>query len=206
MGAAECLIDIQSEPRKEQLQVNSQYRGGGNRSFKSTSNSNGRERYSYYKGGHQDGYQNNHHSSHWNKGKALENKSSTVPRNDGYFLCDGPHRVKDCSQKQFVNALNQLTSRTSGSKKHVLQASSCYEADFEEDKDVFGVFSHRCSTISHRVIEKGKISQKKVEKEGPKPCVCKAKSLMYIDVKINEKPIKDMVDIVLLTTTLHVPK
>ncbi|KAL2498924.1 Retrotrans gag domain-containing protein [Abeliophyllum distichum] len=36
MGAAECLMDYQSEPRKERLQVNSQSRGGGNRSFKPT--------------------------------------------------------------------------------------------------------------------------------------------------------------------------
>ncbi|KAL2532632.1 Uncharacterized protein Adt_05983 [Abeliophyllum distichum] len=73
-------------------------------------------------------------------------------------------------------------------------ANSHCEADSEEDEDVVGVFSHRCSTISHRVIEKGEVSQKKEEKEEPKPCVCKAKGLMYIDVKINRKPIEAMVD------------
>ncbi|KAL2525965.1 Uncharacterized protein Adt_11019 [Abeliophyllum distichum] len=148
MGATECLIDNQSEPRKERLQVNSQFRGGGNRSFKPTSNSNGRENYSHQKEGHQDdyqdshrsSYQSNHQGSHWNKGKAPENKSSTAPRKD-----------------------SQLTSGTSGSKQHVPQASSHCEANFEEDKDVVGAFLHRCRTISHRVIENGKINEKPIK-------------------------------------------
>ncbi|KAL2518320.1 Uncharacterized protein Adt_14567 [Abeliophyllum distichum] len=73
-------------------------------------------------------------------------------------------------------------------------ASSHCEADSEDDEDVIGAFLHRCSTISHRVIEKGEVSQKKVKKEELKPRVCKAKDLMYVDVKINGKPIKAMVD------------
>ncbi|KAL2523580.1 Uncharacterized protein Adt_08634 [Abeliophyllum distichum] len=63
-----------------------------------------------------------------------------------------------------------------------------------EDEDVVGVFSHRYSTISHRVIKKSDVSQKNIEKEEPKPRVCKAKGLMYINVKINRKLIKVMVD------------
>ncbi|KAL2532722.1 Retrovirus-related Pol polyprotein from transposon 17.6 [Abeliophyllum distichum] len=74
-------------------------------------------------------------------------------------------------------------------------ANSHCEANSEEDEDVVGVFSHRCSTILHQVIEKDEVSQKKVEKEEPKSRVCKAKGFMYIDVKINRKPIKAMVDI-----------
>ncbi|KAL2498000.1 Uncharacterized protein Adt_23550 [Abeliophyllum distichum] len=176
MRTVECLIDYRSEPRKERLQVNSQSRGRGNRSFKPTSNSNKGERYFYHKGSHQGNYQ----GSHWNKEKAPESKSSTVPRKDKYF----------------VNALSQLTSRTSGSKQHIPQTSSHCEADFKEDEDVVGAFSHQCNTISHRVIEKDDVSQKKIKKvEASKPCVCKAKGLMYIDVKINGKPIKAMVDI-----------
>ncbi|KAL2491208.1 Uncharacterized protein Adt_26836 [Abeliophyllum distichum] len=80
------------------------------------------------------GYESNHQSSHWNKEKAPESKSSTAPRKDGCFLCGGPHR-----------------------------ASSHCEADFEEDEDVVGAFSHRCSTISYRVIEKGEINKKPIK-------------------------------------------
>ncbi|KAL2460983.1 Uncharacterized protein Adt_44403 [Abeliophyllum distichum] len=121
--------------------------------------------------GHQGGYQGNHQGSHWNKGKALESISKTI-----------------------CKCINQLTSGTSSSKQHVPQASSQCEADSKEDEDVVGAFSHQCSTISHRVIEKGEVSLKNVEKEEPKPRVCKTKGLMYIDVKINGKPIKAMVD------------
>ncbi|KAL2541971.1 Uncharacterized protein Adt_02949 [Abeliophyllum distichum] len=60
IGADKCLMAYQSESKKEQLQVNIQSQMEGNRSFTSTSNSNGRERYSHHKGGHQDNYQDGH--------------------------------------------------------------------------------------------------------------------------------------------------
>ncbi|KAL2504007.1 Uncharacterized protein Adt_19628 [Abeliophyllum distichum] len=97
------------------------------------------------------------------KERLQKKKSSTAPRKDVCFLCGGPHRVKDCPQKQFVNALSQLISRTLGSKQHVSQASSHCEADYEEDEDVIGVFSHRCNTISHQMMEKGKINGKSIK-------------------------------------------
>ncbi|KAL2505537.1 Uncharacterized protein Adt_21158 [Abeliophyllum distichum] len=70
--------------------------------------------------------------------------------------------------EQFVNVLRQLKSGASSLKQYVLQASSHYEVDFEENENV--------------------------GKKEPKPCVCRAKGLMYIDAKINGKPIKAMVD------------
>ncbi|KAL2466073.1 Uncharacterized protein Adt_41924 [Abeliophyllum distichum] len=73
-------------------------------------------------------------------------------------------------------------------------ANSHCKADSKEDEDVVGVFSYRCSIISHRMIEKGGVSHKEVEKEEPKSLICKTKDLMYIDEKINGKPIKAMVD------------
>ncbi|KAL2453454.1 Uncharacterized protein Adt_49046 [Abeliophyllum distichum] len=78
-------------------------------------------------------------------------------------------------------------------RKTIMANSHC-NANSKEDEDVIEAFSHRCSTISHRVIEKDDESQKKVEKDYPKPRVCKAKGLMYIDLKINGNPIKAMVD------------
>ncbi|KAL2505499.1 Uncharacterized protein Adt_21120 [Abeliophyllum distichum] len=75
-----------------------------------------------------------------------------------------------------------------------IKASSHYEAGSEGDEDVIYVFLHQCSTILYRVIEKGDMSQKKWKKK-IRNLVCKAKDLMYIDVKINRKPIKAMVDI-----------
>ncbi|KAL2476402.1 Uncharacterized protein Adt_37138 [Abeliophyllum distichum] len=86
-------------------------------------------------------------------------------------------------------------ARTELQRQKVADASSHCEADSEESEDFVGAFSHRCSTISHQVIEKGEVSQKKVEKEELKSRVCKAKDLMYIDMRINGKPIKAMVDI-----------
>ncbi|KAL2465194.1 Uncharacterized protein Adt_41045 [Abeliophyllum distichum] len=84
------------------------------------------------------------------------------------------------------DVLSQLTSRASCLKQHILQTISCCKADSEEDEDVIGAFLHRYSIISHWVPKNGDVSMRRVEKEESKPRVCKAKCLMYIDVKINE--------------------
>ncbi|KAL2541710.1 Retrotrans gag domain-containing protein [Abeliophyllum distichum] len=82
MRAAECLMDYQSEPRKEWLQ------GGHQDGYQDNHQGS-------YQSNHQGSYQGNHQGSYWNKEKALESKSSTAPRKDGCFLYGGPHRVKD---------------------------------------------------------------------------------------------------------------
>ncbi|XP_022864277.1 uncharacterized protein LOC111384248 [Olea europaea var. sylvestris] len=93
-----------------------------------------------------------------------------------------------------VNAYCQLASGGSSSKQDALQANCHSETDSEEDEDVVGTFSHRCNTLSHRVVEKDDVPLKETIMEEAKARICRAKGLMYIDVKINGKTIRAMVD------------
>ncbi|KAL2486501.1 Uncharacterized protein Adt_31257 [Abeliophyllum distichum] len=83
---------------------------------------------------------------------------------------------------------------TIGFEAILSQGSIHCEADSEENKDVVGAFSHRCRTILHRMTKKNDVSLKMVEQLEPKSYVCRAKGLMYIDMKINRKSIKVMID------------
>jgi len=93
-----------------------------------------------------------------------------------------------------VNAYCQLASGGMSSNQDISQASCHEEIDSEEDEDVVDSFSHRCNTLSHRATENGDVPSKEVKMEESKTCICRAKGLMYIDVKINGKPITAMVD------------
>ncbi|XP_022844158.1 uncharacterized protein LOC111367484 [Olea europaea var. sylvestris] len=93
-----------------------------------------------------------------------------------------------------VNAYCQLASGGSNSKQEAPQASCPGEIDSEEDEYVVGAFSHRCNTLSHRVAKKDDVPLKEARMEEAKVRICRAKGLMYIDVKINGKSIRAMVD------------
>ncbi|XP_022852267.1 uncharacterized protein LOC111373903 [Olea europaea var. sylvestris] len=90
--------------------------------------------------------------------------------------------------------IRQLASGGSSSKQEASQANCHSETDSEEDEDVVGAFSHRCNTLSHRVAEKDDVPLKEAKMEEAKARICRAKGLTYIDVKINGKPIRAMVD------------
>ncbi|XP_022864446.1 uncharacterized protein LOC111384403 [Olea europaea var. sylvestris] len=66
--------------------------------------------------------------------------------------------------------------------------------DSEQDKDVVRVFSHRFNILSHRVTKKDDVPLKEAMMEEAKAQICRAKGLVYIDVKINRKPIRAMMD------------
>jgi hypothetical protein len=201
MGAAECLSDYHPESRKDRPSGNSQSVGGGNRPYRTSSNPSGGERYSQNKGGayqgtRQSNFKGNYNSSNsnnWNKGKAMEGRSDAAPKLM-CFLCEGPHRVAECPQKRMVNAYCQLASGGSNSKQDAPQTSRHDETDSEEEEDVVGTFSHRCNTISHRAAKRDDVPSKEPKMEESKARICRAKGLMYIDVKINGKPIRAMVD------------
>ncbi|XP_022899436.1 uncharacterized protein LOC111412751 [Olea europaea var. sylvestris] len=167
MGASKCLSDYQTESKKDRPSGSNQ----GNYHNSRQGNFNGSN------------------SNNWNKGKATEGRTDATPKLK-CFLCDGPHRVSECPQKRMVNAYCQLASGGSSSKQEASQANCHNETDSEEDEDVVGAFSHRCNTLSYRVAEKDDVPLKEIKMEEAKARIYRAKGLMYIDVKINGKPIR----------------
>ncbi|KAL2511661.1 Uncharacterized protein Adt_17261 [Abeliophyllum distichum] len=105
--------------------------------------------------------------------------------------------------KEAIMVAIRITIRTATGTKERLQRTNLVLL-LEKIEASYAV--GHTSTILHRVIEKGEVSQKKVEKEELKSRVCKAKDLMYIDVKINGKPIKTMVDTVATHNYLTSPE
>ncbi|KAL2527733.1 Uncharacterized protein Adt_12787 [Abeliophyllum distichum] len=105
-----------------------------------------------------------------------------------YAMCGGLPIETDCY------AFSQLTSKVLGSKQNILQASSHCEADFEKGEDFVRGF---LTLMQHNIAPgdlKWQYVPENVEKKEPKPRVCRAKGLMYIDVKINRKSINAMID------------
>ncbi|KAG8367929.1 hypothetical protein BUALT_Bualt16G0123800 [Buddleja alternifolia] len=108
MGAAERIMDYSSETKKDKpTSVNStQSRVGGARPFRPGLGRGGGDRQSPIQGS-----QGNSQGS-YNKGSGQDNRQATSQRSTGCFLCDGPHRYRDCPKKQLLNAISNLTSGT----------------------------------------------------------------------------------------------
>ncbi|KAL0416167.1 UNVERIFIED_CONTAM: hypothetical protein Slati_3448600 [Sesamum latifolium] len=126
-------------------------------------------------------------------------------KSSGYFLCDGPHRYRDCSKKQLLNALATFTDKALPAKPVEPQASASGENDSEEDEDNLGAISQWCNTLSHQVAAKktvppwaGKTAPALTgshPEEEAQPRNPRKKGLMFVDVKIHGKPIRTMIDI-----------
>ncbi|KAL0349663.1 UNVERIFIED_CONTAM: hypothetical protein Sradi_4115500 [Sesamum radiatum] len=92
MAAAERLTDFNPENRKDRQTTPSpsQNKPGGARSFRSNSNKGGGDRKSHAQNSSQGSFSRN---------KPQENKQGVPQKSSGCFLCDGPHRYRDCPKK-----------------------------------------------------------------------------------------------------------
>ncbi|KAL0408151.1 UNVERIFIED_CONTAM: hypothetical protein Sradi_1749500 [Sesamum radiatum] len=92
MTAAERLTDFTSETWRDRQTTPSpaQNKAGGAKSFRSNSNRGGGDRKPHAQTGSQG-------SS--NRSKPQENRQGAPQRSSGCFLCDGPHRYRDCPKK-----------------------------------------------------------------------------------------------------------
>ncbi|KAL0447603.1 UNVERIFIED_CONTAM: hypothetical protein Slati_1888200 [Sesamum latifolium] len=147
MTAAERLIDFVLESRRDRQTTPSpvQNKAGGAKSFRSNSNRGGGDRKSHAQSGSQG-------SS--SRSKPHENRQGAPQRSTGCFLCDGPHRYRDCPKKQLMNALATFTDKASPAKSVEPQASASGVNDPEEDEDNLGAISQWCNTLSHQVAAK----------------------------------------------------
>ncbi|KAL0449322.1 UNVERIFIED_CONTAM: hypothetical protein Slati_1488600 [Sesamum latifolium] len=197
MAAAERLTDFASETRKDMQTTSNpvQNKTGGAKSFRSKSNRGGGDRKPHAQTGSQG-------SS--NRNKPQENRQGAPQRSIGCFLCDGPHRYRDCPKKQLLNALAIFTDKASPAKSVEPQASASGKNGSEEDEDNLGAISQWCNTLSHQVAAK-KTMPLRVGKTAPaltgshpedetQPRNPRKKGLMFVDVKIHGKLIRAMVD------------
>ncbi|KAL0411016.1 UNVERIFIED_CONTAM: hypothetical protein Slati_3691300 [Sesamum latifolium] len=147
MAAAERLTDFALETRKDRQTTSSpvQNKTGGARSFRSNSNRGGGDRKPYAQTGSQGSSVRN---------KPQENRQGAPQKSSGCFLCDGPHRYRDCPKKQLLNALATFTDKASPAKPVEPQASASGVNDSEEDEDNLGAISQWCNTLSHQVAAK----------------------------------------------------
>ncbi|KAL0446272.1 UNVERIFIED_CONTAM: hypothetical protein Slati_1755100 [Sesamum latifolium] len=197
MAAAERLIDFASETRKDRQTTSNpvQNKTGGAKSFRSNSNKGRGDRKPHAQTGSQG-------SS--NRNKLQENRQGAPQRSTGCFLCDGPHRYRDCPKKQLLNVLAIFTDKASPAKPVERQASTSGGNNSEEDEDNLGAISQWCNTLSHQVAAK-KMMPPRVGKtaltltgshpeDEAQPWNPRKKGLMFVEVKIYGKPIHAMVD------------
>ncbi|KAL0395007.1 UNVERIFIED_CONTAM: hypothetical protein Slati_4466900 [Sesamum latifolium] len=92
MTAVEHLTDFVLETRKDRQTMPNpvQNKTGGAKSFRSNSNRGGGDRKPHAQTGSQGSSSRN---------KPQENRQGAPQRNTGCFLCDGPHRYRNCPKK-----------------------------------------------------------------------------------------------------------
>ncbi|KAL0350187.1 UNVERIFIED_CONTAM: RNA-directed DNA polymerase [Sesamum radiatum] len=197
MTTAERLTDFNPENRKDRQTTPSpsQNKPGGARSFRSNSNRGGGDRKPHAQSSSQGSFSRN---------KPQENKQGAPQKSSGCFLCDGPHRYRDCLKKQLLNALVTFTDKVSPAKPAEPRPAASGENDSEEDEDNLGAISQWCNTLSQQVAAK-KMMPPRAGKTAPtltgshteeeaQPRNSRKKGLMFVDVKIHGKPIRAMID------------
>ncbi|KAL0401930.1 UNVERIFIED_CONTAM: hypothetical protein Slati_4222900 [Sesamum latifolium] len=187
-------IRVQFFPENVEYNARWAFRRLGAKSFRSNSNRGGGDRKPHAQTGSQGSSSRN---------KPQENRPASQ-RSTGCFLCYRPHRYRDCSKKQLLNALVTFTNKASPAKQVEPQASVSGRNDPKEDKDNLDAISQWCNTLSHQVEAK-KMMPSRVGKTAPaltgshpedeaKPRNPRKNGLMFVDVKIHGKPIRAMID------------
>ncbi|KAL0345846.1 UNVERIFIED_CONTAM: hypothetical protein Sradi_4415900 [Sesamum radiatum] len=174
MAAAERLIDFASETRKDRQITSSpvKNKAGGAKLFRSNSNRGGGDRKPYSQTSSQGSLTCN---------KPQENKQGAPQKRSGCFLCDSPHRYRDCPKKQLLNALATFSDKASPAKPVEPQASA---GSGKEDSATRVGKTAPALTGSHPEEE-----EKEAQPQNPPK-----KGLMFVDVKIHGKPIRAMID------------
>ncbi|KAK3017137.1 hypothetical protein RJ639_006139 [Escallonia herrerae] len=124
----------------------------------------------------------------------------------GCFLCQGPHVIANCPQRQMMNAffdnIGQVQrGEQSGSRpRHPPTYEQTDTQDYEEE-DAVGAFPQWCNAVTTQVGNPKKSLTGEEPKDMPpkKKGDVPGKGLMYVDIKVNGKAIRAMVD----TGTTH---
>ncbi|KAK3013695.1 hypothetical protein RJ639_008605 [Escallonia herrerae] len=119
----------------------------------------------------------------------------------GCFLCQGPHVIANCPQRHMMNAFFdnigqvQRGEQSSSQPRHPPTDEKTDTQDYEEE-DAVGAFPQWCNAVTTQVGN----PKKSLTGEEPKDMLPKkkgdvpGKGLMYVDIKVNGKAIRAMVD------------
>ncbi|KAK3011070.1 hypothetical protein RJ639_010745 [Escallonia herrerae] len=119
----------------------------------------------------------------------------------GCFLCQGPHMIANCPQRQMMNAFFdnigqvQRGAQSGSQSRHPPTEEKIDVQDYEEE-DAVGAFPQWCNAVTTQVRN----PEESLTEEKPKDMPPKKKSdvpvkgLMYVDIKVNRKAIRAMVD------------
>ncbi|KAK3025937.1 hypothetical protein RJ639_040853 [Escallonia herrerae] len=119
----------------------------------------------------------------------------------GCFLCQGPHVIANCPQRQMMNAffdnIGQVQrGEQSGSRpRHPPTDEQIDTQDYEEE-DAVGAFPQWCNAVTTQVGNPKKSLTGEEPKDMPpkKKGDVPGKGLMYVDIKVNGKAIRAMVN------------
>ncbi|KAK3020405.1 hypothetical protein RJ639_045710 [Escallonia herrerae] len=117
------------------------------------------------------------------------------------FLCQGPHVIANCPQRQMMNAFFdnigqvQRGERFGSQSRHPPTEEQTDTQDYEEE-DAVGAFPQWCNAVTMQVgnPEESLTGEKPKDMTPKKKGDVPGKGLMYVDIKVNGKAIRAMVD------------
>ncbi|KAK2984524.1 hypothetical protein RJ640_025021 [Escallonia rubra] len=119
----------------------------------------------------------------------------------GYFLCQGPHVIANCPQRQMMDAFFENMGQVqrggqSGSQSRHPPTEEQIDAQDYEEEDVVGAFPQWCNDVTTQVgnPEESSTGEKLKDMPPKKKSDVPGKGLMYVDIKVNGKAIRAMVD------------
>ncbi|KAK2970542.1 hypothetical protein RJ640_001892 [Escallonia rubra] len=119
----------------------------------------------------------------------------------GCFLCQGPHVIANCPQRQMMNAFFdnmgqvQREEQSGSQSRHPPTEEQTDTQDYEEE-DAVGAFPQWCNAVTTQVgnPEESSTGEKPKDMPPKKKSDVPGKGLMYVDIKVNGKAIRAMVD------------
>ncbi|KAK2994595.1 hypothetical protein RJ640_001983 [Escallonia rubra] len=119
----------------------------------------------------------------------------------GCFLCQGPHVIANCPQRQMMNAFFdnmgqvQRGEQSGSQSRHPPTEEQTDTQDYEEE-DAVGAFPQWRNAVTTQVgnPEESSTGEKPKDMPPKKKSDVPGKGLMYVDIKVNGKAIRAMVD------------
>ncbi|KAK2988654.1 hypothetical protein RJ640_008994 [Escallonia rubra] len=119
----------------------------------------------------------------------------------GCFLCQGPYVIANCPQRQIMNTLFdnmgqvQRGEQSGSQSRHPPTEEQTDTQDYEEE-DAVRAFPQWCNAVTTQVgnPEESSTGEKLKEMPPKKKSDVPGKGLMYVDIKVNGKAIRAMVD------------
>ncbi|KAK2967140.1 hypothetical protein RJ640_006109 [Escallonia rubra] len=117
----------------------------------------------------------------------------------GCFLCQGPHVIANCPQRQMMNAFFDNIGQVQrgeqfGSQSRHPPIEEQTDAQDYKEEDAVGAFPQWCNAVTTQVgnPEESSTGEKPKNMPPKKKSDVPGKGLMYVDIKVNRKAIRAM--------------